>query len=220
MNGYRRSAHMEKASTGNDLVFLPATRPERTCLPRFYSRILTAAEVTGFQRVAPYGLPFDRYVWLCWSIKESAYKYQKRLHPELSFAPLRFEVSRLEPPLGGTDHYTGIARISAATTPTLYSRSLIRDGVIVTVVSKDSHFTNTHWGFSTIDSPGYAKQSAAVRKLALTALSTVLAREDLQLHKDAAGCPIVVAGDRPLAIPLSLAHHDRYIAYAFLNKVV
>ncbi|HEV2480211.1 MAG TPA: 4'-phosphopantetheinyl transferase superfamily protein [Puia sp.] len=212
------------SSSGNDLVYLPATRPERTNLPRFYSRILTAAEVEGFGQLAPSGLPFDHYVWLCWSMKESVFKYQKRGCPELAFAPLRIEVRQIDPPTGDEDFYAGIIAgmpCNADTSgQTLHSRSWVRDGVITTVVSEDQYFTDTHWGFLAIDSPAHADQSAAVRTLALGELSAVLSRDDLRLEKDAAGCPIVVAGDRPLAIPISLAHHERYIAYSFLNNLV
>jgi hypothetical protein len=213
MKGNRRWAYIERASTGNDLVFLPATWPEKTRLPRFYSRILTAAEAEGFEQSAPSGLPFDHHVWLCWSIKESYYKHQKRLYPELRFAPLRIEVRRIEAPVGDRDFYAGIVE-------NLFSRTWVRDGVIMTIVSEDQQFTDTHWGFSAIDSPAYADQSAAVRKLALAELCTVLSRDDLRLEKDAAGCPIVLAGDRPLAIPVSFAHHGKYIAYSFCSKTV
>jgi phosphopantetheinyl transferase (holo-ACP synthase) len=203
-----------RISSGNDLVYLPATRSERTILPRFYSRILTAAEIEGFQRIAPSGLPFDHYVWLCWSVKESVYKFQKRGCPELVFAPLKIEVLGLEPPLGDQDFYAGIV----AGMPTLYSRTWIQDNVIITVVSEDQQFTDTRWGFSAIDSSTCAEQSAAVRTLALGELSSVVSRDDLRLEKDAAGCPIVLAGDELLAIPISLAHHERFIAYSFCIK--
>jgi len=213
-------------SSGNDLVYLPATRSERTRLPRFYSRILTAAEVEGFARFVGSGLPFDHYVWLCWSVKESVYKYQKRLFPELVFAPLRIEVQQIDPPCGDLDFYAGIVVAQRLVGPTsvagqtLFSRTWVRDGVIVTIVSEDQQFTDTHWDFSAIDSATYADQSAAVRKLALGELSSVLSRDDLRLEKDAAGCPIVLAGDQPLAIPISLAHHERFIAYSFCSKPV
>lgn len=244
MNGYRRCAPIEKASTGNDLVFLPATRPERTSLPRFYSRILTTAEAEGFARLASSGIPFDHYVWLCWSIKESVYKFQKRLFPGLVFAPLRIAIGEITPPAGDRDYYAGVVAGEPACepepgraaepgcvsepysaceqpgAPILYSRSMIRQGLIATVVSEDQSFKDTHWGFSIIDSTAYANQSAGVRALALKELKTVLSRDDLRLEKDAAGCPVVLAGDELLAIPVSLAHHERYIAYSFRNKIV
>lgn len=204
MNGYGRGEEGLTTSTGNDLVALQATRPERTCLPRFYSRILTAVEVAAYHRLT--GLPFDHYVWLCWSVKESVYKYQKRQFPELVFAPLRIVIREVIPPDGSNEYY--ICKVD-----TLYARSLIRDGVIMTTVSDDPQFTDIHWGFQCIDSPAYADQSAAVRTLVLSALKNKFSHDDLHLQKDAAGCPIVIAGKT--TIPVSLAHHDRYVGYSF-----
>src|ERR1700744_5931472 len=119
-------------STGNDLVFLPATQPERTILPRFYSIILNALEVEDYQYLASSTLPFDHYVWLCWSIKESAFKYLKRGSPDLVFAPLKIAVRRIDPPTPpaastsptpptqGQDFYAGTAEGYGRL---LYSRS-------------------------------------------------------------------------------------------------
>lgn len=232
MSGCSRIAPFPAASTGNDLVSLEATRPERTTLPRFYSRILTAAEQEGYCPLEPYRLPFDHYVWLCWSVKEAVYKYQKRQIPELVFSPLRISIRQIVPPSGPDGFYQ--ATVEGAPTPgpvrppvegapspanspaaALYARSLIRDGVIVTTVCDNEAFAGTYWGFSSIDSPAYADQSAAVRTLLLGELKTVLSRDDLRLQKDPAGCPIVLAGDQPLAIPVSLAHHHRHIAYSY-----
>jgi phosphopantetheinyl transferase (holo-ACP synthase) len=234
MNGYDRWADSKKTSTGNDVVFLPATRPERTGQPRFYSRILTPAEVEGYysHRLTPSDLSFDHYVWLCWSVKESVYKYQKRLYPELLFSPLRIAIRQIVVPHGEIDHYAGVAtnlpvagdaKKGDGPRDTLYSRTLIRDCLILTVVSEDPTFSGTHTGFACIDSPAYADQSAAVRSLVLGELKTVLSCDELRLQKDPAGCPMVLAGENQLMtpIPVSLSHHDRYIGYSFyLNKVV
>ena len=210
MNGNSRIAASPAVSTGNDLVSLEATQPERTTLPRFYSRILTPAETEGYHRhrLAASGLPFDHYIWLCWSVKESVYKYKKRLYPELVFAPLRIAIRQLDLPDGPQGYYQG-------TVETLYSRTRIQDGVIMTIVSEDPEFSDTHWGYSTIGSATYAEQSAAVRTLLMEELRTVLSCDDLRLQKDPAGCPIVLAEDQPLAIPVSLAHHDRYVGYSY-----
>ena len=233
MSGYSRIAASPAFSTGNDLVSLEATRPERTTLPRFYSRILTPAETEGYHRhrLAASGLPFDHYIWLCWSVKESVYKYKKRLYPELVFAPLRIAIRQLDPPDGPHGYYQGTV-LGPASAPSrtvvsgdpapgetlgeiLYSRTRIQDGVIMTIVSEDPDFSDTHWGYSTIGSATYAEQSAAVRTLLMEKLRTVLSRDDLRLQKDPAGCPIVLAEDQPLAIPVSLAHHDRYVGYSY-----
>jgi phosphopantetheinyl transferase (holo-ACP synthase) len=200
-------------STGNDIVALQTTKPEKTNLPRFYSRILTIDEKNLYDRLVCPHLAFDHYIWLCWSIKESTYKFNKRKSPDLVFAPLKITISELLPPAPAADGYYR-CRVSFGK-ETLFSRSLFRDGVIVTVVSEDEQFSNTHWGFQPIGSSAYADQSSSVRTFALQHLSAALSRNDLQLQKDQNGCPIVLAGQQRLNIPLSLAHHDTYVAWSF-----
>src|SRR5579872_5585357 len=136
-------------STGNDIVFLPATRPERTGHPRFYPRIITPAEQETFPS---HYLPFDHYVWLCWSIKESAYKFHRRHRPGLRFAPLKFGVSEL---IRKDDCY--FSTVTAGSEP-LHARTRIQNGVIVSVVSSDKEFRDTHWGFRPIRDSAYAAQ--------------------------------------------------------------
>lgn len=191
-------------SAGNDIVFLPATRPERTVHPRFYPRIITPAEQQTARSVP---LPFDQYVWLCWSIKESAYKYHRRHHPGWPFAPLKMAVSELS--------FNGEFYFSTVTTGAgpLYARCAVSNDVIAAVVGVDPEFTHTHWGFRPIDSSTYQVQSSAVRTFALEQLRTVLRRDDLRIKKDAGGCPCALAHD--LSLPVSLAHHDRYVAWSF-----
>jgi hypothetical protein len=200
-------------STGNDIVALRATQPERTNLPRFYSRILTVAEQQRYHRLDSPKLAFDHYVWLCWSIKESTYKFNKRRFPDLVFSPLKIDIIELLPPVAASRGYYR-CRVSCGQ-GTLYSRSLLREDTVMTIVSEDEQFANTRWGFQPIGSSARADQSAAVRALVLQQLQTTLRRDDLQLQKDQWGCPIVLAGEQPTDIPVSLAHHDRYIAWSF-----
>jgi phosphopantetheinyl transferase (holo-ACP synthase) len=221
MNGYSLQVRPEaRFSTGNDIVALLATQPEKTNLPRFYSRILTVAEQQLYDRLDRSSLPFDHYTWLCWSIKESAYKFNKRNSPDLVFSPLKITISELSPPaaLPPASASEGYYRCKVSfDQEMLFSYSLIRDGVVVTVVSEDEQFTDTHWGFQSIGSSAYACQSSSVRTFALQHLGTTLSRNDLQLQKDQNGCPIVLAGQQRLDIPLSLAHHDTFVAWSFMT---
>jgi phosphopantetheinyl transferase (holo-ACP synthase) len=189
-------------STGNDIVFLKATRPQRTGQFRFYSRILQPSEHSF---TLP--LPFDEYVWLCWSIKESAFKYCKRHSPDLVFAPLNIGVRRLAFVDG---YYQSFVEPFG-----VFSRSVIRDGVIATVVSEDETFTHTRWGFRSIASAAYADQSSAVRAALLEELRGLGFSDDLQIDKNASGCPVVLSGGQPIDLPVSLSHHDHYIAWSF-----
>jgi phosphopantetheinyl transferase (holo-ACP synthase) len=201
-------------STGNDIVALEATQPERTNLPRFYSRILTVDEKKLYERLDRPSLAFDHFVWLCWSIKESIYKFTRRSIPYLVFSPLKIMIGELLPPdQTAPDRYYRAKVVFGQ--ETRYGRSFLRDSVVVTVVSEDEQFAATHWGFQPIGTPAYTDQSSSVRTFALQHLSAVLSRNDLQVQKDQDGCPIVLAGHQRLDIPLSLAHHDRYVAWSF-----
>jgi hypothetical protein len=235
-------------STGNDIVALGATDKERTSRFRFYSKILSAGEQALYDLTPPDGLPFDRYVWLLWSVKESVYKFRKRAHPGLVFAPTKINMVRLEPPgvdgidpAGnfGNDPRGGDDSIAADTLPDLlweraadagegcykgkvvcgsddfYSRSVIRDGIIATVINRDENFENTWWGVRSFGKSGPAHQSSVVRSFVVDRLSSVLSRTGLRIEKDPDGCPVLWEGDRLLDIPVSLAHHDRFVAYSF-----
>ena len=198
-------------STGNDIVFLGATRPERTVLTRFYSRILSPAEQALYRRPACPSLAFDHYIWLCWSVKEAVFKYRKRGLPGLVFSPLAIEIGRIDSGADG-EAYRCVIGYGLET---LYSRSFLRDGVIMTVVSEDETFADTGWGVRRIDSAAHADQSASVRTSLLRELKARFSLDDPQILKDAAGCPDVWDGGRRLEIPVSLAHHDRWVAWSY-----
>jgi phosphopantetheinyl transferase (holo-ACP synthase) len=199
-------------STGNDIVALDATDPQRTGSARFYSRILAAGELSLFSQQAFPDLPFDHYVWLLWSIKESVYKYEQRIRPGGTFAPLKIDVRRLLPPK--KDGFYEAEALSVGRI--LYSRSIIRDGIIASVVSEDEVFEHTRWGFTSIDHSTYADQSASVRTLAIGELSASLSRSNLRIEKNRFGIPVILDGEEVLDIPVSLAHQDRYVAWSYL----
>ena len=197
------------ASTGNDIVDMSATDPLRTCSYRFYSRIISSEEKTLYDQLG--GLPFDKYVWLLWSIKESVYKYTSRTDTGLVFAPLTIPVLHLHSPSGDGFYKSMVIYGSEI----LYSRSIITNRLIVTVVSNEENFDRTWWGFRSVDEAGYADQSASVRTFALGKLATALSRADLKIEKTAAGYPVVLGGDGLLDISLSLAHHGHFVAYSY-----
>jgi phosphopantetheinyl transferase (holo-ACP synthase) len=191
-------------STGNDIVALALTDPERTSRHRFYSRILTTSEVS----LNP-ALPFSSFVWLLWSVKESAYKYCSRSNPQLVFAPLKVSVVALGAEEGffqGIVSYGGVL---------LYSRSFETAETIMTVVSEEQDFRFTRWGMRTIGSSDYGDQSSRVRELALDSLATEFPGLRLRLDKAPDGPPVLCAGDRAMDVPVSLAHHDRYVAWSY-----
>ena len=193
-------------STGNDIVALALTDADRTRRHRFYSRILSPGELQ-YQNAT--GLSFPLFVWLCWSVKESVYKYCSRSDHRLVFSPLKIPIGGLIRHDGyykGVIHYNGLV---------LYSRSFLNDETILTVVSDEEDFMHTRWGLHSIERSDYAIQSVTARIFALQSLSAVFPGAVLRIVKAPDGPPELWDGDRILNIAVSLAHHDRYVGWSY-----
>jgi phosphopantetheinyl transferase (holo-ACP synthase) len=221
-------------STGNDIVSLNAIDIARTRQQRFYSKILAASESTLYNQHQT-EITFENFVWLLWSIKESAYKFLKRHDPELVFSPTRCVVTQLEIPVEyqiikaptptleeiGFDNQPVINSIVILGSETLYSRSIISRDFIFSVVNRDNDFDNTGWGIKRIDSVSSDNQSAEVRAFLLEKLKNELPLPELQAHKNSHGCPVLVNGAEEIDIPVSLAHHGKWVAYSYqLDRVI
>ncbi|HEX9512891.1 MAG TPA: 4'-phosphopantetheinyl transferase superfamily protein [Puia sp.] len=230
------------SSTGNDIVALAAIDKQRTHHSRFYSKILSDAERALFDRLQPVEMPFENFVWLLWSVKESVYKYLKRTEPGLVFSPIKIGIQCIDPPSGdlvaklpgnqweggqwgdrdgqwesreagpGNEFYKGIALFESRI---FYFRSKIHPEYISTVVNEEENFENIWWGVKSIDRSDYAHQSAVVRAFVLNRLNAVCG-DHLQIGKSPVGYPIVLKDAEEMKIPVSFAHHGRYIAYSFL----
>lgn len=222
-------------STGNDIVALKAINKQRTNHFHFYSKILSVSEQALYYQAGFAEMPFEKFVWLLWSIKESVYKYQKRIVPGLVFSPTKIIIQGINPPCGQTDTsfgaiqweninnesceelYTGIIFFGA---DALYSRSKVYDELISTVCSNDENFETTWWGIKSIDDAAYDNQSKAVRSFILDKLKSILPdrQDNLRIGKNRLDCPVVFMGATEMNIPVSLAHHDHFIAYSFLLR--
>ncbi len=189
-------------STGNDIVALAATDPDSNLpLPVLFPDRFTG-RIFLIRRVESRRIILSDIVWLLWSIKESAYKYVSRADRALRFAPLKIPVTRLTQ---REIFYEGMIGCGHSM---FYSRSFIDPGeTIMTVVSGQEDFGDVRWGMRRIGDPNHAMQSALVRKFALQSLSTVLAGASLRIVKAPDGPPELWDGDRPVDIPVSLAHH-------------
>lgn len=217
-------------STGNDIVALNAINAERTKQFRFYSKILSPAEQDLGVSLQFSAIPFERYVWLLWSIKEAAFKYLKRNDPDLMFSPSKTEVRNIVLPRKTTlkpfdqewlDQSSFKSDELCESTVTygpqiLYARSLISHELIHSVVSADAQFENVCWGIKSIDSAEYEHQSLDVRSFALAALTKVFQDRPLQIKKSAVGYPVVLSGRKITNIPLSFTHHNHFVGYSFI----
>ena len=220
-------------STGNDIVALQGIDRQRTNHFGFYSKILSVSEQTLYYRQGFEEMPFEKFVWLLWSIKESVYKYQKRIVPGLVFSPTKIIIEGIDSPCRRTitnfgdiqwenksnesceDFYKGVIIFG---TDIFYFRSKIYDELISTVVSNDENFENIWWGIKSIDHAAYDYQSKTVRAFILERLNSILpcGHDNLRIGKNQQGCPVVLIGAMEMNIPVSLAHHDHFIAYSFL----
>ncbi|HMH23362.1 MAG TPA: 4'-phosphopantetheinyl transferase superfamily protein [Puia sp.] len=218
-------------SAGNDIVALEIIDRQRSSQPAFYSKILSAGEQALYRQEDLKEMFFDLFLWLLWSVKESVYKYKKRTSPSLSFCPAKIILQSIDLPSGRSltdftgrrwentgyeedEFYKGIILFGSEI---FYSRSIIHRQLISTVVSSDRSFEGILWGLEMIDQPGYERQSAAVRAFALSKLERIAPGHDWQIIKSPVGYPIVLQGGRETDIPLSLAHHGRFVGYSFLS---
>jgi len=220
-------------STGNDIISLNAINITRTKQPRFYSKILSGAERSLYNTPEFAAIPLASFVWLLWSVKESAYKFLKRIDPELVFTPIKFEVEQLHVPATftithvepeefeglGFDDRPVLKGILSKGDIKLYSRSLVYDNLILSVVNSTDDFDNIYWGIKSIGNADHHTQSAAVREFLVASLQNVLDDEDITISKTPQGIPVLLSGGKVTQIPVSLSHHEHLIAYSFqLNK--
>ncbi|MES2374949.1 MAG: 4'-phosphopantetheinyl transferase superfamily protein [Bacteroidota bacterium] len=203
-------------SAGNDIVALNLVDKQRTVLPAFYSKFITPAELSLHQEST---ISFENFVWLLWSVKESAYKYFKRGDEYLVFSPSKLIVERLfVSTLTDQDHLRADQPIDAYYegtvsngTHTLNFKSAINNRFIATIINEG----DVYWGVQTIADSDYHTQSEAVRLLALAKLNDIIIADELWIDKHSSGYPYIVNGSHPLQTPISFAHHGCYVSYAF-----
>ena len=212
-------------STGNDIVDLDIINSARTCEKKFYSKILADSEILLYERKFSH-LAFDIYVWLLWSAKESAYKYLKRLKPDMVFSPTKFLVTQLLFPEGypitnfdiTQIEETGFTRelikgIINFDVNQLHFRSILKKEFVMSVVNEDN-FDGVSWGIKLIDKFDPEYQSKAVREFVLNRLKRHFSN-DIIINKNQHGIPVIVLPDEKISIPVSLSHHNHFVAYSF-----
>lgn len=216
-------------STGNDIVSLALIDKERSNDSRFYLKFITPSEEALGRQVELAHLSFERYVWLCWSVKESALKYLRREQPQMVFSPVKIVISNITVPAiapnaqwvdedwegdtAGEENYSGSL---TAEGNTYYFRSKISTSTIATIVSDDETFNGVAWGISHIGQSNADDQSEQVRLFVLKRLQTFFPDKTLHIEKVAAGYPVVMEGKKAFSLPLSFAHHGSTVSYSLL----
>lgn len=218
-------------SAGNDVVLLNAINTTRTNQHKFYSKILSDSEIPLYNEFNLSGIPFENFVWLLWSIKESAYKFLQRHEPELVFTPVKFVVEKLQIPENyeinnfdksveavDFDNNQTINGLLVFGERTLYSRSIIYKNLIITTVHYKDNFKDVYWGIKLIDHSDAENQSKEVRAFLLGKLEQLYKGEDFIIGKNQYGCPILFKCKEEFGIAISLSHHQNAVAYSFLNS--
>jgi phosphopantetheinyl transferase (holo-ACP synthase) len=210
-------------STGNDIIALKTINIARTKQRIFYKKIISDSEKDLYDSQFSDKLPFDVFVWLLWSVKESLYKYLQRITPELVFSPARMIIIQLDLP---AEHFAGqlVARdfddhsvykgVVKFGDHTLYSRSVINEEFIFSVINGTDDFGHIRWGIRLIDSADPDAQSKAVREFLIQTLSPLFPGGDLLVGKSPQGFPIILKDGVEITLPVSLAHHGHYVGYS------
>ncbi len=186
---------------GNDVVDLrhPSTQPGARHV-RFDARVFSRAER---EALASSGAP-DRLRWMYWAAKEAAYKVHKKLDASVIWSPRRFEVL-LDANLSGTVQHAGhkfpmwveedgehVHALVSAATPSAEAQCW---QVAHLAVGED--------------------EGLAARALAVAGLAQHLGQppERLSVAREER-IPVLMNGDTPAGVDLSLSHHGRFVAWA------
>ncbi|MES2371191.1 MAG: 4'-phosphopantetheinyl transferase superfamily protein [Bacteroidota bacterium] len=216
-------------STGNDIVSLALIDKERSNDSRFYLKFITPSEEALGRQVELAHLSFERYVWLCWSVKESVFKYLQRERPQMVFSPVKIVITNIIAPAiasetqrvdedwegdaSGEENYRGSL---TAEENTYYFRSKISASTIATIVSDDEKCKDVIWGISHIGQSNADLQSEQVRSFVLKRLQTFFPGKALHIEKVPAGYPVVMEGKKAFSLPVSFAHHGTTVSYSLL----
>jgi len=220
-------------SAGNDIVSLAAIDVTRTNQNKFYSKILSDSEIPLYNEFSLAQIPFENFVWLLWSIKESAYKFLQRDNPALVFTPVRFVASDLQiifsthlatfsnATFEGTGFETvpHISGVVSFADQTLYSCSLLLDSFIHSVVNQANDFENVCWGIKKIGTDDNVIQSAEVRSLVLNRLMSLYGEHKFAISKNFHGVPVLLCDEIETEIPVSLSHHGCFVGYSLVLPV-
>ncbi len=221
---------MKKNSIGNDIVALAGTNADRAGNQKFYSKFLRPSEASLFCK-NDFSISFVQYIWLCWSIKESAYKFQKRLQPSILNGGWKINIAEINPPVNPHAFNWNNKSAESDCMPVeccyvstailhskkYYSWSLITDAFIYTVTANEEDCKNIYWGINAINESSYNNQSNEVKKLMLKKFNEAVIVPAPEILKNAAGIPYIKQYPQ---IPVSFTHHHFFVAYAFVAENV
>jgi phosphopantetheinyl transferase (holo-ACP synthase) len=216
---------------GNDIVALDHGDANRSGQYVFYSKVLNPLEKELYSQERFPGLSFAHFVWLCWSIKEAAFKCIKRNQPHLLFSPPKINIKMLEvlpePSLledGQCDWdieapetaFTGYCSTVGFCDIRLKAISRVYDTFISTIATPDAGRGTLCWGIRRITRTDHAHQSESVRNFVLERLRRSFPGDQFKIEKASPGYPVIVKNAERMNMPLSFSHHHDLVAYSFI----
>jgi phosphopantetheinyl transferase (holo-ACP synthase) len=201
-------------SIGNDIVALDIIDAGRTIQPAFYLKILDPVEQEMYSEDKFSTLPFEQFVWLLWSIKESVYKCVKRQDPGLRFSPKKIIVKEINPSADAPVTYQSLVYFNSI--PFL-AESRVNDKFISTLATNDAGFDKIRWDVQQIGQTDPESQSQHVRSALLHRLRSFFPGDRLQIEKAGAGYPVLIRNSSPANLPISFSHHHNLVFYSFIS---
>ncbi len=213
---------------GNDIVDLSSEDASgKQNDIRFLKKILNAEESKDFNEAS------DKFraLWQLWTAKETGYKIGKKLNADLVFSPKKFKVSLTSGHVAWEENLVYVRWEKRAdylycigtnaNTPEGIERC-VSQIAFYDPLPEDAEAQAGRGDFSDREQESiFSGESAAVRKLAKSLLSesgltnVEIVRPPL---KDRFGPPQVFANGCLSSYDLSLSHHGRYVAAAFIKK--
>ena len=196
---------------GNDIVdIVEAARKSDWRRKGFLKKVFTAKEQL---RISNSDNP-DLIVWLLWSMKESAYKIYLRLQRKYFVSPLKLEselIADLNECYKGKvfiENFTYLTNSKVTkefVSTTALAENKLRKGKIF---QKDLKFSNED----------FDKHREEIYSSISETFSEKINKpsEKISIKKDNFGIPYIFDGQRQLDTSVSISHHGRYGAYAFI----
>lgn len=196
---------------GNDVISLIASsHSPKSRSQRFMDKIFTLNEQRFLKNQNE--AQRETWIWLFWSMKESAYKSYFKQFRKRYFAPKMFDCFiNLSP-----DEECGCVVGSVKTLfQDFCTQSYILEDCIHTVAFLNERQV-IHDHCFPIDSEEYAVQARMVRKLLCSELASLEGCnvEDVKIKKDRQGIPKAYINGHIAGFDISLSHHGTFGAYA------
>lgn len=193
---------------GNDIVDLDLADKEAYRRERILEKVFTASEKLFLSQTEDPGT----FLWVLWSMKESAYKLHFRKYLTRALNPFRFRCSfDRDDELGAQGRFRGRVEVGDQVYQT--NSILSKDFVHTTAIDGREDFM-IHSEEVSAGSANKVREKtidALVRSICAT---SALRSDKIEFKKDTNGLPFLTDACKGIFKPCSISHHGRFGAYA------